>query len=576
MAAAHPPSGPGLADRAAAPSAASQTGRALRLALLAAPLFLLLALGVYRPAFEGTWFSDDLWYVRANPYVKQATLRNVADLWNPRGGSVSLNWNYAPVSMSLHVLSWQAFGRDVRGHHVVNVVLHALAAALLVALLQRTSLSRGAALLGGSFFLLHPANVEAVAWISQLKTSAALLLALLALLAFEQRPRLAALAFALALLAKPMAAVGLPVAAVLAWSRRERGAAAGWGVSRRSWRELCAWSAIFLVFAAIELPAFERSNATVAPIDPDPFVRLQTSIAFFARYVAMAFSSAGVSAMHEPAAVRSLLDPWWLAGLALLAGIGVRTLLALRAGRVEAAWWTFALVSYLPVSQLFAFRFPMGDRYLYFILPGLIGGTLLAARDLAAPLLRAKPWVPAAAMLLCAAALVPLAAHSHARAGLWGEPARLDAEAARNYPDGSSAHLLRARRALEAGDSEAAVAGLRGAFERGWMQLEVLYVGRAWASLRDEPGFQALLREMAATRIEQFGGIARPTEAELFSLANAHQVLGDEEAARRAYQRAFALGGPVGERVQGRLRRMQQRRSRRGGDDAGVAPSPGG
>jgi len=63
------------------------------------------------------------------------------------------------------------------------------------------------------------------------------------------------------------------------------------------------WGAILLVFAAIELPAFERANATVAPIDPAPPVPLQSSIAFFARYVAMAFSSDGVSAMHEPGAV---------------------------------------------------------------------------------------------------------------------------------------------------------------------------------------------------------------------------------------------------------------------------------
>jgi tetratricopeptide (TPR) repeat protein len=540
-----------------------------RFALLVAPVFLLLALAVYWPAFEGGWFSDDLWYVRGNPYVKQASLRNVADLWNPRGGSVSLNWNYAPVSMSGHVLAWQAFGRDVRGHHAVNVVLHALAAALLVALLRRTSLSRAAALLGGAFFLLHPANVEAVAWISQLKTSAALLLTLLALLAFGQRRWLGALAFALALLAKPTAAVALPVAALFAWSGRERGAATGWGIPAETWRQIAGWCAIFLVFAVIELPAFERANATVAPIDPDPLVRIQTSIAFFARYLAMAVSSAGVSAMHEPGAVRSLLDPWCLAGLALLGGIGARMLWTLRAGRVEAAWWTFALVSYLPVSQLFAFRFPMGDRYLYFMLPGLIGGVLLAARDFAAPLVQARPWVPATAVMLCAAVLVPFTARSYARAELWGDPAQLDAEAARNYPDGTTAHLLRARRSLEAGDTEAAVTALRGAFERGWMQLDDLYVGRAWQSLRDLPAFQHLLRDMARAWLKQFGAIPKPTESELFSLGTAHQVLGDEEAAARAYQRAFSLGGPVGERVQQRMLRMEGRRSGRG-DDAAI------
>jgi hypothetical protein len=48
----------------------------------------------------------------------------------------------------------------------VNVVLHALNASLLVALLQRSKVPRFAAIAIGAIFLLHPANVEAVAWIS--------------------------------------------------------------------------------------------------------------------------------------------------------------------------------------------------------------------------------------------------------------------------------------------------------------------------------------------------------------------------------------------------------------------------
>ena len=87
-----------------------------------------------------------------------------------------------------------------------HVLLHALASVLLVLLLRRSGVSDAAALLGGAFFLVHPANVEAVAWISQLKTSSALVLTLLALLALERRPALSSFAFGLGLLAKPIAA----------------------------------------------------------------------------------------------------------------------------------------------------------------------------------------------------------------------------------------------------------------------------------------------------------------------------------------------------------------------------------
>jgi hypothetical protein len=110
------------------------------------------------------------------------------------------------------------------------------------------------------------------------------------------------------------------------------------------------------------------------------------------------------------------------------------------------------------------------------------------------------------------------------------------------------------------------------AFEGGWFSDDLWYVrGNPYVkqeSLREVPSFQSLLRDMAGAWLEQFGAIPKPTESELFSLGTAHQVLGDEEAAARAYQRAFALGGPVGERVQQEMRRMEERRSRRGGDAA--------
>ena len=47
--------------------------------------------------------------------------------------------------------------------------------------------------------------------------------------------------------------------------------------------------------------------------------------------------------------------------------------------REEGAWWLCAAVGFAPVSQFFPFEFPIGDRYLYFILPGLFGGVTLAA-----------------------------------------------------------------------------------------------------------------------------------------------------------------------------------------------------
>ena len=76
--------------------------------------------------------------------------------------------NYSPVQLLLHATVWELFGDWTPAHHVTNCVLHAVASLLLVVLFARCGVPRPAALLAGVFFLLHPANVEAVAWISQL------------------------------------------------------------------------------------------------------------------------------------------------------------------------------------------------------------------------------------------------------------------------------------------------------------------------------------------------------------------------------------------------------------------------
>ena len=109
------------------------------------------------------------------------------------------------------------------GYHVVNVLFHVVASVLLVLLFRRTGVAPAAAAFGGAFFLVHPANVEAVAWINQLKTSSAMVLCRSAVLLHPRRPGVGALLFALALMAKPTAAVALFFAAALGWLRRPEG-----------------------------------------------------------------------------------------------------------------------------------------------------------------------------------------------------------------------------------------------------------------------------------------------------------------------------------------------------------------
>ena len=168
---------------------------------------------------------------------------------------------YRPLVNASLALDAQRSGGDPSGYRVTNLVLHALAAALLLLWLRRCTEAPGVALLGALVFAVHPALSEAVAWVPGRNDSLVTLWALASWLALMRaraaagwRWRLAHLAgWLLALLSKE-AAVVLPFAWVLQ---------ARW-VERRPWREaappwlLAGWAialAIYLTARRLALPA---------------------------------------------------------------------------------------------------------------------------------------------------------------------------------------------------------------------------------------------------------------------------------------------------------------------------------
>jgi hypothetical protein len=275
-------------------------------------LYFGAALAVYAPAFPGGPISDDYLYLM-NPWVRGLSAASLPELFDPRSqATLALN-NYAPVRPILHGLQWQAFYdasaivATNRAYHLTNVVVHAVASGLLAMLLAQASLPFAAAALGGAFFLLHPANVEAVAWLCELWSGVALAFGFGALLLQRRLPPLALVLFALALLSKPQAVCMLPVALLRQWSfRREPGARSGW-----IW--MGAWLLVFAAITAAQLVTFQESaSAARAPIHPDPTVQARTIFALAGRYLTMALTGYGVAPFQVPPPAVSLVDLWLL------------------------------------------------------------------------------------------------------------------------------------------------------------------------------------------------------------------------------------------------------------------------
>jgi hypothetical protein len=236
--------------------------------------------------------------------------------------------------------------------------------------------------------------------------------------------------------------------------------------------------------------------------------------------------------------------------------LGARLAAALRARSAEAAWWTWAAAAYAPVSQVFPFLYPMGDRYLYFVLPGLLGGAGLACQ---AGLARAGGTRLRHAALAGATALaVACSVHAAVRARVWRSELTATLDAARHYPDGTAGTYLRARRAAQAGDREAALDGLARLAGRGFDSFLTLQSDPGLGPLRGDPRFEALVRQAAGSWIEHVTQRGARIQPELRMLALAHRARGEEREALARYREALAAGGPLDETVRRELAALEQ------------------
>jgi tetratricopeptide (TPR) repeat protein len=211
-------SGIKLATTIPAAKPASEPGLNLRDGGMAALIFCGVLLA-YFPALHGGFVWDDA------SHVTKPELQSLHGLWRI-WFDLGATQQYYPLLHSAFWLEHKIWGDAVLGYHLTNVFLHAFAACLVVIIVRRLSLP--GAWLAGCLFAFHPVCVEAVAWISEQKSTLSAIFYLssaLVYLRFDRTRRpgtylLALLLFVLALGSKTVTAT-LPGAllVVLWWQR---------------------------------------------------------------------------------------------------------------------------------------------------------------------------------------------------------------------------------------------------------------------------------------------------------------------------------------------------------------------
>ncbi|MBF0319349.1 MAG: tetratricopeptide repeat protein [Nitrospirae bacterium] len=190
-----------------------------RAIVISAALFLL-TLGVFSQVrtFDFVNYDDNI-FITQNPYVQEG-LTKKGVLWaftTPYTGTAVM-----PLAWLSHMLDITLYGLSPGGHHITNLLIHALNTVLLFMVLNLMTGAPWVSAFTAALLSVHPLQAEPVAWISERKGLLCAffwLSTMLSYVYYARRPSVlrylpVICCFIAALLAKPIA-ITLPVALLL-------------------------------------------------------------------------------------------------------------------------------------------------------------------------------------------------------------------------------------------------------------------------------------------------------------------------------------------------------------------------
>lgn len=318
---------------------------------------------------------DDPLYITDNPFIRGFDWLNLKTAFTRY-----FVGNFAPVQMISYMLDYTLWGMKPSGYFLANVIYHFISGILLYSLLFRFDISKCGALIGAAIFLVHPAQVENVAWLSQRKSLLAILLFLAAFhlyLYYRDRDNsrrlwysLSIAAFILSLLAKS-AAVILPIA--LLYLDTLNSQSGGW-VRRNQDKIPYLLSALAIGVISVLAQSPEHGGGRISYPDNPLLVMPLTMLPVFMDYLRILFwpSPDRLCLIYDPP-FRTGIDGEVLTALCVLFILVTVGVWLHRCARPALFWYGLFFIGLLPVSQIIPLLTIMNDRYLNFPLLGIAG-----------------------------------------------------------------------------------------------------------------------------------------------------------------------------------------------------------
>ena len=302
--------------------------------------------------------------------------------------------NWHPLTLVSHMIDCQIFDLEPGGHHFTNVLLHAIAALLLLIWLTQVTGNFWGAAFVAALFAIHPLRVESVAWIAERKDVLSAVFFFLTLIAYARYARASSFAryftvsilFACGLMAKPML-VTTPVVLLLLdyWPlKRFTNAKSFWHVAMEK-------VPLLVLSAAASIIALRLQVHSPTSVSQLPFLwRLENALVSYVIYVWQLFWPANLAVFYPHPDDRLA---WWQITLAAIFLI-VTTWIAFKLRRNRPyllVGWLWYLIMLLPVIGIIEVGLQgHADRYPYLPHVGLAIALTWSIVDLSATWTRRK------------------------------------------------------------------------------------------------------------------------------------------------------------------------------------------